>query len=84
MLVHLIGLAKLDFMSDDGKPIIGTNLFVSFPDPNVIGQSSAKLFIGQNIELPANLAPGASLDIDFNNKGKVMAVKAAAEKSPGK
>ena len=77
MIMTLKGYRKLDFTTDDGNVIKGNQLFVSFPEDGVTGEMTDKLFIQDGMELPA-LAPGMSLDVTFNRRGKVVAVKAAA------
>jgi hypothetical protein len=82
MLVRLEGYSKLDFVSDDGKAIKGHSLFVTLKDPQVEGNAVAKLFVADGIAIPETLTPGGTLDVQFNNKGKVVSV-ALPTKSPG-
>lgn len=72
----LLGYRPLDFTTDDGNAVKGTQLFVRFPEDGVTGEMCDKLFVRDGIELPA-LTPGMTLDIRFNRKGKVAAVKVA-------
>lgn len=76
ILYILLGYRKLDFTTDDGNAVKGTQLFVRFPEDGVTGEMCDKLFVRDGVELPA-LTPGMTLDISFNRKGKVAAVKVA-------
>lgn len=74
MEVKLLGLQELDFVTNSGDKIQGYNMFVSFPDANVEGVKTEKLFIKDSIELPA-CQLNDTLDIGFNMKGKVETLK---------
>lgn len=45
MLVKVHGVRKLDFKTDDGKEIKGTNIFVTYPVEHVEGETVDKVFI---------------------------------------
>lgn len=76
MEMKLLGFRKLDFTTEDGT-VKGTQLFTGNEEENVTGLMTDKLFIRDGMELPA-LTVGMTLDVEFNRKGKVVAVKAAA------
>lgn len=73
MHVNLIGFQNIDFVSDDGSNVKGTNLFISFSDDAVIGLKTGKFFIRPHISLPA-FTPPETLDMTFDMKGRVLAV----------
>jgi len=81
MLAKLVGFSKLDFTSNDGSPVKGTNLFVNMPDPDVEGLVATKLFIKDGFSLP-NLVVGMDLEVDFNHKGKPAFITSAQQQSP--
>lgn len=78
MYTYIHGIRKLDFISDSGNSVNGDQLFVSFEDPSVTGKMTDKLFIPKEVELPANLKVGDTVDVSFNRRGKVIAVKSVA------
>lgn len=78
MKVRLLGSKKLDFTSNDGSLIQGTQIFMSFPEEGVKGERCDKLFVKDGFALPP-LKPGELLDISFNNKGKPESIKPAAK-----
>jgi hypothetical protein len=83
MIAKIVGYKKLDFLDSQNKPIVGTQIFSTFSDdPDVIGHSADKFFIRPEFPLPANLAPGIDLDIEFNRKGKIIAIR-SVEPSQG-
>lgn len=69
MKVKLLGARELDFSSNDGSPVKGIQLFISFPEEGVVGEMTEKLFVRNGFALPA-CKPGDMLDISFNRKGK--------------
>ena len=75
----LVGFRKLDFLDENGSPVKGTQLFTTYPEDGVIGEMSGKIFVRDGMELPS-LTPGMMLDITYNRKGRVVAVKAAPAK----
>ena len=76
MLVKLEGFQKMDFIANDGSPIKGHQLFMTWDEDGVSGRMAGKQFIRDGMELPA-LTVGMTLDVEFNRKGKVVAIKAA-------
>ena len=70
MKVKLMGVQDLDFSTDSGDRIKGSNLFVAFEDEHVTGMKTDKLFIREDIKFPENVKIGEQLDILFNMKGK--------------
>ena len=77
MQVNLVGFKELDFKSKDGDHIKGTQLFVSFHEDETTGDKTEALFIraDSKTQLPDKLKPGDVLDVSFNMRGKVEAVK---------
>lgn len=75
MEMKLIGFRKLDFTTEDGA-VKGVQLFTGNDEEGVTGQMTDKLFARDGMELPA-LTVGMTLDVEFNRKGKVVAIKAA-------
>jgi hypothetical protein len=78
MLTNIHGFRYLDFVSDEGTSIKGLQLFVSYEDSSVTGQITDKLFIPAEVEKPSNLKVGDTIDVSYNRRGKVIAVKAIA------
>lgn len=78
MLMRVLGIAPVDFTSNDGKQITGFSLFTAFEDNNVKGERTEKLFVRQGIELP-KMSIGDTVDVLFNMRGKVEAVEAVAK-----
>lgn len=70
MRVYVRGIRKLDFTTDSG-PIKGTQIFYSRPVDGVVGEETNKLFIRSGFPLPPDLAPGKSLDVFCDTKGRV-------------
>lgn len=75
MDMKLLGFRKLNFTTEDST-VKGTQLFTGNEEEGVTGLMTDKLFIRDGMELPA-LTVGMTLDVSFNRKGRVVAVKAA-------
>lgn len=69
-----LGHSPVDFVSSDGKPVKGINLYISFPDENVVGEKCERFFVKSSIEIPAQLKIGDMLEIEFDHKGKVRSI----------
>ncbi len=69
MKAKLLGARELNFQSGDGTAVKGIQLYISFPDDNVVGEMTDKLFLRDGFSLPA-CKPGDMLEITFNRKGK--------------
>ena len=74
MQVKLLGYSKVDFTSDRGDRIEGSNLYISFNENHVVGQKCDRVYVKAGIELPEQLKIGDTLNLFFNNKGKVEAI----------
>ncbi len=83
MDMKLLGYRKLDFIPDGGEAVKGTQFFMGWEEDGVTGLMTDKLFIRDGMELPA-LALGMMLDVQFNRRGKVVAVKTTAAPAPAK
>lgn len=79
MRIDVLGERPLDFTSTDGTEIKGTQIFAAFAEEGVIGKACDKFFVREGLELPA-LAPGMVLELSFNRKGRIEAVKAVSPK----
>ena len=82
MQVTLQGFRSLDFKTDNGEQVKGTQLFVSFEDETVTGKMTDKLFVRPEVRLPESLKSGDILNLQFNMKGKVQSIR-QEEKSNG-
>lgn len=83
MLVTLQGFRSLDFKTNNGEQVKGTQIFVSFDDETVTGKMTDKLFVRPEIKLPENIKPNDVLSLQFNMKGKVQSIRLEQEKSNG-
>jgi hypothetical protein len=73
MEVIVAGYKALDFVSDKGDRVVGTKLFVAFPEEGVVGQMVDSYFVRPAIKLP-ELKPNAKLDLAFDRRGKLISV----------
>lgn len=49
MKCTLIGFKTVDFTNTDGNRVEGINLFLAYPDSNVVGQVAEKKFVSSEI-----------------------------------
>lgn len=74
MKAILLGYSKIDFVSDKGDRVEGSNLYISFNEENVTGQKCDRVFVKKDIQLPEQVKIGDTLNLYFNNKGKLEAI----------
>ena len=80
MKIKVIGTRDLDFNSNDGSPVKGIQLYVSFPEENVMGEMTDRMFIRDGFALPA-CKPGDMLEVVFNRKGKPESITLAGKQA---
>lgn len=71
MKVKLLGVKKVDFTNNNGEAITGMNVYVAFPEKNVEGLCTEKIWLKDGINLPKDIKVNDMLDITFDRKGKV-------------
>ena len=76
MKVTLKGFKTLDFVSNDGKKIKGTKLYVSYPGSGVTGEETASFFVPAEKQLP-KITIGGNYQADFDNKCKFLGLSEA-------
>jgi len=79
MQVQLQGIRALDFKSDNGENVKGTQLFVTYNDESVNGLMTDKIFVKQEVQIPQGIKQNDILNLMFNNKGKVIAISQAKQ-----
>lgn len=78
MKVKLVGVRKLDFNTDDGKNMKGTQLFFTYADDGITGMATDKKFIQRDEVFQINPFDfiNKDIDIEFGRKDKVTCVSA--------
>ena len=76
MKVKLLGLQELDFATDRGDKIKGTNIWISYPEKDVTGETAVKCFLSPELLGSTKLSVGLNFNIEFNAKGKIAAISA--------
>jgi len=79
MKVTLIGFKSVDFTDEDnGKHIEGMNLFISYPDADVVGKAAEKQFINKTVFDDFGVSPellkkyiDKEINIEYNRRGKI-------------
>lgn len=74
MKAILRGVASLNFTSNTGSHVEGTNLYISFPDKNVNGEKCERVFASTEISFPDNIKIGDTVNLFFNHKGRLEAI----------
>lgn len=83
MQAMLHGVRRIDMVGrDDGVPVKGFSLFISYPSEGVQGCETSKLFISDQMATASGWSPevGKLVMIDFTPKGKVSAISTVREK----
>lgn len=71
MLVTLIGKQNLDFVTKEGKSVVGTVLYVAYKNENIEGAKADRFFVSDKVAIPKEMTLNAKLDLGFNNKGNI-------------
>ena len=83
--MKIFGKLALNFTADDGRQIVGTNIWYGVPlaDPNggkkagtAEGYKVLKTFIAPDVATYDNIPIDEEVEITFNYKGKVVAIDA--------
>lgn len=69
----LIGYTRLDFQSGSGQQIKGYTLYISYPQDNVIGERTDKVFVREEIAIP-KVKIGDTLNLSFDVRGKLESI----------
>lgn len=77
MHMRLVGLQPVNFTTDDGKHINGTNCYVLYESQNVEGLKADRIFINTNIELPSGIKPNDLLDVRYGMRNKIESISIA-------
>ena len=71
MEMKLVGTAPVDFVSKDGKRVIGTTAYMLCKSANVSGYKCEKIFIREDKGLPKDSKLNDVFDISFDIKGRL-------------
>lgn len=77
MQARILGIADIDFTSQEGAHIVGKKLFVCYQpetSENIDGLKVNSFFVRSTVELPDDLAPNLDVNLYFTEKGKIEAV----------
>ena len=77
MKVNLLGYQPLHFKNATGEEVNGTNIYVAFEDSNVTGFKADRFFLREEISLPKDTKINDCLDVEFNQKGKIISITKA-------
>lgn len=78
MKVKVLGIQSVDYVSrKTGNPVKGITLHSSFKDAQVEGESVSPIFVSDNLGLNciAEVRPGMTVDVEYNNRGFVCDLK---------
>ena len=77
MKVQLLGVKNVNFTNNNGEMVSGKNIYVAYPDENVQGLCSEKLWLRDGMNLPKDTKANDMLDLSFNSKGKIESITKA-------
>lgn len=69
----LVGIRQVSFKGSDGSQVSGTNLFFTYPDPNVEGLATERVFVSAERLMKLDFIPklGGECALVYNKYGKV-------------
>lgn len=74
MKAKVLGTQAVDYTSRrTGNLVKGVTLHVSYKDSQVCGDAVSNVFVSDNLAIPgiADVAPGMTVDIEYNSRGYV-------------
>lgn len=74
MKVRVVGVQSVDYVSrKTGNPVKGVTLHAVYKDAQVHGEAVGNIFVSDNLGIAcvADIAPGATIDVQYNNRGYV-------------
>ena len=78
-VVTILGIRRVDFVTEDGVNINGLSLYYSYHDDGVDGVAADKVFVADRHLTNIKLAVGDNIKIFFTRKGYVAGVEVADE-----
>lgn len=72
MQVKVLGISQVNFTSNNGETINGTNLYCGYKDENTVGIRADKFFLKDGIQVDCK--PNDTIELVFNMRGKVESV----------
>lgn len=78
MKVCLLGKRVVDFTAEDGRRVCGFTLYIGHEsdDTTVDGFIVEKVFVSSEKVAVKDLTVGSDINVEFNNRGRVIAVSA--------
>lgn len=75
--MKVLGVRVLNFTDEKGNQIQGVNVYVSFPEDNVQGEMTDKLFLSLNKfeSICEVIKPGDEIEVTYNRFGKISKVE---------
>lgn len=78
MKVKVLGIQSVDYVSrKTGNPVKGVTLHSCYKDAQVQGEAVNSIFVSDNLGIPcvAEIQPGMTIDVEYNNRGYVAGVE---------
>lgn len=71
--MKVLGVRYIDFKDEKGKPIQGMNVYVAYPEDNVEGLMTDKIFLSivKFESLCDVIKPGDELEVVYNRFGRI-------------
>ena len=76
MVAKLVGMRSVDFVAEDGRRVSGFSLYLGTRNENVIGYQIDRVFVSADKVDSKVLKVDTEINVDFNSKGRVVAVSA--------
>ena len=82
MKCTLVGFKTLNFTDDEGEKVEGKNVYLAYPDDDVIGCACDRTFIRKNVFDSFGItddqladAVDCAVDVEYGRKGKIVGFK---------
>lgn len=81
MKVKVVGYREVDMVSEDGKPIQGVSLYITYPNDGVVGAQASKQFVNRVMQHSCGYVPKVDqyVNLEYGPNGRVVSVAALEE-----
>lgn len=77
MPLTYLGHRPYSFTGDNGNQYEGTTLYAAHAEEGVYGLMAGKFSVKNEVAVPSGLKTGDTIEVTFNHKGKIVAIKKA-------
>lgn len=71
MYAKITGYKPLNFVSQDGTPVVGNRIYITYSDPKVKGFATDSFYVSAEKVATKDIVVDAEIEVVYNRYGKV-------------